>query len=184
LKEYIIQFKPFLLFLSKFLVSYLVLTFLYQTFLNKYDIKNYEVDSITQLIAEQSSQILSLFDNNSFIVPNLVEPSVKLYYHGKWVARIIEGCNAISVIILFISFVLAFTGRIKQMIIFILSGTIIIHVFNILRIVLLSMAIFHYPKSQHFLHGVIFPLFIYGVVFGLWVIWVNKFSLYAKKTAK
>ncbi len=182
LKEYIIQFKPFLLFLSKFLVSYLVLTFLYQSFLEKYDVKNYEVDAITQLVAEQSSQVLSLFDNNSFIVPNLIEPSVKLYYHGKWVARIIEGCNAISVIILFISFVIAFTGRIKQMIIFILSGIIIIHVFNILRIVLLSMAIFHFPKSQHFLHGVIFPLFIYGVVFSLWVIWVNKFSLYVKKT--
>jgi hypothetical protein len=31
-----------------------------------------------------------------------------------------------------------------------------------------------------FLHGVLFPLFIYGVVFILWVIWVSKFSLYAK----
>ena len=184
MKEYLIQFKPFLLFLSKFIVSYLVLTFLYQTYLNQYDVKNLEVDGITQLVAEQSNQVLSLFNSDSYILPNLVEPSVKLYYHGKWVARIIEGCNAISVIILFISFVLAFTGKIKQMVVFILSGIVIIHVFNILRIVLLSMAIFHYPKSQHFLHGVVFPLFIYGVVFSLWVIWVNKFSLYAKKTTK
>lgn len=184
MKEYIIQFKPFLLFLTKFIVSYLVLTFLYQTYLNQYDVKNLEVDGITQLVAEQSYQVLSLFNSDSYILPNLTEPSVKLYYHGKWVARIIEGCNAISVIILFISFVIAFTGKIKQMFFFILTSIVIIYVFNIMRIVLLCMAIFHYPKSQHFLHGVVFPLFIYGVVFSLWVIWVNKFSLYAKKTTK
>lgn len=184
LKDYIIQFKPFLLFLTKFIVCYLVLSILYQAYLDTFDVKNYEVDGITQLVAEQSNYVLSLFNSDSYILPNLVEPSVKLYYHGKWVARIIEGCNAISIIILFISFVLAFTGKLKQMVFFILSGIVIIHVFNIIRIVLLSMAIFHYPKSQHFLHGVVFPLFIYGVVFGLWVIWVNKFSLYAKKTAK
>jgi hypothetical protein len=32
------------------------------------------------------------------------------------------------------------------------------------------------------LHGVIFPLFIYGVVFILWFFWVNYFSIYATKS--
>jgi hypothetical protein len=40
-----------------------------------------------------------------------------------------------------------------------------------------------FPGQVSFLHGVLFPLFIYGVVFILWVIWVSKFSLYAKNTA-
>jgi hypothetical protein len=43
---------------------------------------------------------------------------------------------------------------------------------------------FHYPQYQEVLHGVIFPLFIYGVVFILWIVWVNKFSSYAKKSSK
>ncbi len=141
-----------------------------------------EVDSITQMVATQSEKVLLLFDSHSYTMPNLKEPSVKLYYHDKWVARIIEGCNAVSVIILFISFVIAFTGRFKPTVLFILGGMVLIHVFNIIRIALLCMAIFHYPTYQHFLHGVLFPLVIYGVVFGLWVIWVNKFSFYAKKT--
>ena len=138
-----------------------------------------EVDGITQMVATQSEKVLLLFDSHSYTMPNLKEPSVKLYYHDKWVARIIEGCNAVSVIILFISFVIAFTGRLKPTVLFILGGIVLIHVFNVIRIALLCMAIFHYPAYQHFLHGVLFPLVIYGVVFSLWVIWVNKFSFYA-----
>ncbi len=184
LKEYLIQFKPFLLFLTKFIFVYLVLAYFYQSYLNQFDAKNFEVDAFTQLVAEQSKQFLSLFNSDSYTLPNLNEPSVKLFYHGKWVARIIEGCNAISIIILFISFVIAFTGKIKQTVLFIFFGCLLIHLFNVLRIALLCIAIFHYPKSEHLLHGVFFPLFIYGVVFALWVIWVNKFSFYAKKTTE
>jgi exosortase family protein XrtF len=183
LKEYIIQFKPFLIFLIKFAVSYLVLTFIYQRYLNQFNEKAFEVDSFTNLVANQSKKLLSVFDNQSYSMPNFKEASVKLYYHNKWVSRIIEGCNALSVIILFISFVIAFTGKFKQTLIFILVGSILIHIFNILRIVLLCMAIFHFPQYEHVLHGVIFPLFIYGIVFLLWVIWVNKYSFYAKKSS-
>jgi exosortase family protein XrtF len=181
LKEYIIQFKPFLIFLTKFAVTYLVLTFIYESYLSQYDQKNFEVDGFTQLVANQSQKILSVFDANSYTMPNFKEASVKLYYHDKWVSRIIEGCNALSIVILFISFVIAFTGKLKQTILFILIGSLLIHIFNVLRIALLCMAIFHFPQYEHILHGVIFPLFIYGVVFLLWVIWVNNYSSYAKK---
>jgi len=160
------------------------MTLLYQSYLNQFDEKNFEVDRITQIVANQSQMVLSVFDDNSYTMPNLREASVKLFYHDKWVARIIEGCNAVSVVILFISFVIAFTGKFKQTLTFILIGTLIIHFFNVLRIALLCMAIFHFPKYEHILHGVIFPLFIYGIVFLLWVIWVNKYSSYATISIK
>jgi exosortase family protein XrtF len=181
LKNYFTEYKPFLFFLAKFIGTYLILTFAYQSYLDGFDAKKLEVDGVTELVAEQSKQLLSLFDSNSYTKPNLKEPSVNLFYHNKWVARIIEGCNAMSVIILFVSFVFAFTGKFKQTIVFTLVGSLIIYTFNIIRIALLCMAIFHYKHYQDILHGVIFPLFIYGIVFILWVIWVNKYSLYAKK---
>ncbi len=184
MKEYIIQFKPFLVFLSKFALSYLVFTMLYQVYLNQFNLKNFEVDGITKIVANQSENVLSIFNDDSFTMPNLKEASVKLFYHGKWVARIIEGCNAVSVIILFISFVVAFKGKLKHTLFFILIGTIILHFFNVIRIALLCMAIFHFPEYEHILHGVIFPLFIYGIVFLLWVIWVNKYSSYATKPSE
>jgi exosortase family protein XrtF len=184
LKEYLIQFKPFLLFLTKFAISYLVLTVIYENYLGQYNLEKFEVDGFTKIVANQSQKVLSVFDDHSYTMPNLKEASVKLFYHNQWVARIIEGCNALSVIILFVSFVIAFTGKVKQTLLFIISGSVLIHVFNVLRIALLCIAIYHFPKYEHILHGVIFPLFIYGIVFILWVIWVNKYSFYAKKSTK
>lgn len=184
MKKYFSEYKPFLFFLAKFFGTYLVLTFAYQTYLSEFDAENFEVDGFTELVSEQSKQLLSLFDSHSYTKPNLKEQSVNLFYHSKWVARIVEGCNALSVIILFVSFVFAFTGKFKQTIFFVIIGSLVIHVFNIIRIVLLSMAIFHFNQYQEILHSVIFPLFIYGIVFVLWVVWVNKFSIYAKKYHK
>lgn len=179
-----LQYKPFLLFLGKFIFSYLILTFIYQTYLDRFDSKNAEVDSFTQLVASQSTTVLSWFNSNSYTMPHQTEPTIKLFYKGKYISRIIEGCNALSVIILFISFVIAFTGKFKKTILFILFGSILIHILNIGRIALLCVALYHYPKYEHLLHGVIFPLVIYGVVFLLWVIWVNNFSFYATEINK
>ncbi len=183
MKSQFSEYKPFLLFLGKFFGTYLVLIFLYQCYLSGFENKN-EVDGFTTIVSEHTRILLSIFDNQSFTRSNPNEASVKMYYHNEWVARIIEGCNSLSVIVLFISFVVAFSGNFKKTILFILSGIVIIYIFNVVRIALLCMAIYHYPKSENLLHNVLFPLVIYGVVFGLWIVWVNKFSFYAEKTKK
>jgi exosortase family protein XrtF len=105
---------------------------------------------------------------------------IKFFYNQRFIARIIEGCNGVSVIILFISFVIAFSGKIKATILYIMSGSLLIYILNLIRIALLCVLMYHFPEQEHVLHGVVFPLFIYGVVFMLWLIWIRKFSLYAK----
>lgn len=182
LKNYFIKYKPFLLFLGKFLLTYLVLTFLYQYYLSQFDAGTFEVDGFTKIVAVQTEKLLLFFNADVSLIPHLSQPSMNLIYNQKFVARIIEGCNALSVIILFISFVIAFTGKFKPTVLFVLFGSLLIHFLNVVRIAILSVLLFHFPQQEHLLHGVVFPLFIYGVVFVLWVIWVNKFSLYAKKT--
>jgi exosortase family protein XrtF len=168
-----------LLFLAKFAASYLLLTFIYQSYLHQFDEKKMEVDSFTQIVANQSKLLLSISDSQSHTGINTKEASVKLFYKGKWVARIIEGCNAISVIILFVSFVIAFTGKLKPTLLFLIIGSLLIHVFNVFRIALLCMALYNFPQFDSLLHDVIFPLVIYGLVFLLWIVWVNKYSFYA-----
>jgi exosortase family protein XrtF len=181
LKEYLLQYKSFLLFLAKFFVTYLVLSILYAQYLNQFDAQHNQVDDFTTSVANQTQKVLMLFDTNAHTASNDKEPSIKLFYNQKWVSRVIEGCNALSIMILFVSFIIAFSGKWKSTLLFIFSGLLIIHLFNVLRIALLSMAVYHFPQYQDFLHSVVFPLFIYGVVFVLWIIWVNKFSSYAKK---
>ena len=182
MKNLLQQYRPFLLFLGKFLLTYVVLTVLYQSYLNRFDSASNQVDSFTQMVASQTQTLLTLFDNDAQIESHPTEPSVKIVYNGKYVSRIIEGCNALSVMILFLSFVVAFTGRWKQTLLFVLFGLLLIHLLNISRIALLSVALYHFPEQEQLLHAVIFPLIIYGVVFLLWVIWVNKYSLHADKT--
>ncbi|MBX9889385.1 MAG: exosortase family protein XrtF [Flavobacteriaceae bacterium] len=178
MKQYLIQYKPFLLFLSKFFLTYILLTIVYQLYLSSYAIN--QIESVTRLVAKNAEQLFSLFNADFQVKYYLGEPHLRLLYNQKYVARMIEGCNAVSVIILFISFVVSFSGKIKTSLVFIALGIFIIYVLNIIRIVLLAVLIFWYPAKEGLLHGVLFPLTIYGVVFVLWLIWLNKYSTYAK----
>lgn len=182
LENYFIKYKPFLLFLGKFLLAYLLLTFVYQLFLSRFDSAKYETDAITKMVSRQTESLLHFFHADASIIPHPEEASFKIIYNQKYLARIIEGCNAVSVIILFVAFVIAFTGRFRDTVLFIFSGSILIYILNICRIAALSYLLYHYPAQQRLLHDVLFPLCIYGVVFILWIIWVNKFSIYARKT--
>ena len=183
MRNYFIQYKPFLIFLGKFLLAYLVLTFIYESYLNQFDKNKFEVDGFTELVASQTVQSLTFTGQDAYQMPNLEASSVKLFYNKKYIAQIIEGCNGLSVIVLFIAFVIAFTGKLKHTILYIIFGSLSIHILNIIRIALLCILIYKFPAQEEILHGVIFPLIIYGFVFLLWVIWVNKFSNYAKKTS-
>jgi exosortase family protein XrtF len=184
LKEILLQYKPFLLFLTKFFCSYVLLTVVYYSYLSQFDATKQQIDGITTSVAHQTVSVLQWFDKDARLIKHAAQPSIKIIYQNKYISRIIEGCNAISVIVLFIAFVVAFSGKLKQTLLFIVAGSVIIHVLNIFRIALLSIALYHYPQHEHLLHGVVFPLFIYGVVFLLWVIWVNQFSFYASQYVK
>jgi exosortase family protein XrtF len=183
LENYFKKYKPFLLFLGKFLLSYLTLIFFYQLYLNQFDATKFEVDGITQMVANHSGDVLNFFDYKITLQPHDSESSVRMYLNNVAIVRIVEGCNAVSVMILFTAFIIAFSGKLLQTTLYILFGVFIIHLLNVLRIALLTMGLIHYKAYEHLMHDIIFPLFIYGVVFGLWLIWVNKFSGYDKKTA-
>lgn len=181
MREYFVKYRPFLLFLGKFLLTYALLTFFYQLYLNQFDKAAFEVDGFTRSVAFQTEKVLAFFGSDVATMPHSEQASIKLFYNHKFIARIVEGCNALSVIILFVAFIVAFTGKIRTTFLYIAGGILLIHVLNISRIAILAVALYHFPQQEDLLHGVIFPLFIYGVVFILWVVWVNKFSLYAEK---
>jgi exosortase family protein XrtF len=182
LKKYFIQYRPFLFFLAKFFITYIVLAFIYQGFLQSFG--EHKIDAITGLVAENAKQLLTLFNADADVVKNDSESYIRFIYNQEYVATIVEGCNGISVIVLFVAFVVAFSGKVKPTLFFVLGGSLIIYALNVARIAALCILMDLFPKQEQRLHGVIFPLFIYGVVFILWVIWVNKFSLYAKNTAE
>lgn len=173
MKNLYIKYKSVVVFLLLFLGSYLALSLVYGFYLQLSKGADYAPDLITNLVAKQSSSVIEGFGYKAQVVPHANQPSMQLFMEGKFLARIVEGCNALSIIILFVSFIIAFAQRFKKTILYIFAGIAIIYAVNIFRIAILAIALFKYPEYQHVLHGVVFPGIIYGMVFILWLIWVR-----------
>lgn len=178
MRKYLIQFKPFLIFTGTFFAIYIALTFAYKLYLDSFNTN--DVDGITGVVSRNVEQLMQMFNCDIKIDKSTTNSWWDVWYNKRYMTRIIEGCNAVSVMILFISFIIAFSGKFKQTFFFIISGVVLIYILNVIRIALLTVLMYNFPESKHFLHGVLFPLIIYGLVFVLWIIWVNKFSKYAK----
>lgn len=176
MKELIVKYKSVIKFILTFLLVYAVLSFTYKLYLDLSDGSKYYPDYLTNLVAGQTEDLLQAFGYDASIIKHPDEPSMKLIIHNKYVARVVEGCNSISVIILFISFMVAFAGKFKTTFFYILAGSVLIYCVNLFRIVVLSIGLYHYPWRREELHTVIFPLIIYGMVFLLWMFWINRFS--------
>ena len=183
MKALLIKYKSVVKFILTFLTVYFVLTMAYKLYLDFSDGSKYYPDYVTNLVANQSELLIEALGYEASIEPHPNEPSMKLIVNSKFVARVVEGCNSISVIILFISFIIAFAGKFKASFIYILSGSVLIYSVNLIRIAVLSIGLYNYPWRKETLHTVIFPLIIYGMVFLLWMFWVNRFSKMKKRHA-
>lgn len=178
MKKYLVQFKPFLIFIGVFFFTYIVLTLLYKFYLDSYQAE--DLDGVTMMASRNSESLLKLLNYDVIIQKNSQNPWQDIILNGRFIAHITEGCNAVSVMILFVSFVAAFSGNLKKTLLFIIFGLISIYILNVIRISLLIVLVYNFPQYTSFLHGTFFPLMIYGYVFILWIFWINRFSKYAK----
>ena len=155
---------------------YSALSMSYKLYLDYSEGTHFYPDFITNLVARQSQSLIETVGFKAEIAPHPNEASMKLIINNKFVARIIEGCNSISIIILFVSFIIAFSGKFKTTLFYLLFGCVMIYAVNLIRIVILTIGLYNYPWRKEILHSVIFPLIIYGLVFLLWMFWVNRFA--------
>ena len=176
MKALFVKYKSVIRFILTFLVVYGVLSISYKLYLDYSEGSKYYPDYFTNLVANQSVSLLETVGYNAQVAPHPNEASMKLIINKKFVARVIEGCNSISVIILFVSFIVAFAGRWRTTLFYALAGSVLIYIVNLFRVVILSIGLYHYPWRREILHAVIFPLIIYGMVFLLWMFWVNRFA--------
>jgi exosortase family protein XrtF len=93
--------------------------------------------------------------------------------HPVWIGR---PCNGIAVMAIFTIFILVFPGKVKNKVWFIPSGLLIIHIVNVLRVCALASISYYKPNYLYFNHTYTFTILIYGIIFLLWMVWVNRFS--------
>ena len=110
-----------------------------------------------------------------------IEPIVLLKNQQRTMLRVFEGCNGLNVMIVFISFIIAFGGRAKQVIVFLVAGCVLLHIFNLLRIILLYFTASYRPSFFYYFHKYFFTAILYLVVFGLWFVWVEWVQMKLKR---
>lgn len=173
------DFKPILIFILKFVVVGVVLILLYNLYLSQYHKFNLP-DPYSIFIADCTVLTLNTVGFDSSSVIDQTRPWVWIRIDDQWPSIINEGCNAISVMIIFIAFIVAFSTTWKQTSLFILSGLFIIQIMNVLRIALLNYIFVYLPDYGKIAHDYLFPAIIYGTIVVLWIIWVRFFALKIK----
>ncbi len=167
------KYKSVIRFVILFLGTYLVLGFLYSVYLNASENGAYFPDYITDLVAKQSAATLDGFGYNSVLRKDSLGQGMLLTIDNKYTVSVVEGCNSISVIILFVAFIIAFAENFKKTLLFIFAGAVLIYIVNIIRIAILTVALYKFPQYENILHSVVFPGIIYSMVFILWMVWVR-----------
>jgi exosortase family protein XrtF len=174
LKELVLKYRSVVRFVFLFLGSYFLLSFCYAKYLKLSTGGVYHPDFVTHYVARQSTGLISKLGYDAEIIAHQTKAQMVLNMDDNYLASIIEGCNAISIIILFIAFIVAFAKGFKKTFFYIFLGALLIYIVNVLRIVILAIALYHYPNQEKFLHAVVFPGIIYGMVFLLWMLWIKK----------
>ena len=105
----------------------------------------------------------------------------RLAFAGTGAICIGTGCSGLELFVLFVGFIMLMPGLVKDKLWFIPLGFLAILVLNIIRIIILSIIYYHTPEYLDFNHKYTFVIIVYGAIFGLWVLWVTKFAIRAKK---
>lgn len=166
--------KPVLILLLRFFGVYFGLIALYQFYLSFYD--NVAADPFTRLIAEQSSFCIRKAGYRSTLIdapnPEILQ-GIYFYINKMWPTIMVEGCNALSIMILFLAFIFTFYKGVKTFW-FALLGLVFIHIVNVVRIAVINIVALKFsPEQFHFAHDYIFPAVIYGAVVLLWIVWIQ-----------
>lgn len=170
------DFKPILIFVLKFIVVWGILLILYNLYLEQYHSEN-KPDPYSGFVADCTVSSLNSLGIESRQLVDKTRPWIWIGVNEKWPSYINEGCNAISIMLIFVAFIVAFSTTWKQTILYILGGLIIIQIMNVARIVLLNYIFAYHHEYGKMAHDYLFPAILYGTIVLLWIIWVKYFAL-------
>ena len=173
------DFKEILWVLLRFLGIWLLLFLLYQWYLNQF---SGNIDGFTKIISDQSAFLLNFTGYETVTKDFPSHETVQFYINGKVATRMVEGCNAVSVMIMFLAFVFAFYKGVKTFY-FAFAGIVLLYILNLFRIYVLNVIVVDFPALTKSAHDYFFPAIIYGGVVLLWLIWINKFVITDEKNS-
>ncbi|MBS7333603.1 MAG: exosortase family protein XrtF [Weeksellaceae bacterium] len=177
------QYKPLIFFLIRFLGSYILMILIYNWYLNQY-LPNGIPDPFTKFSSDLAANGFNFLGFETKSIHYGQENFMRLLVEGKYASIVNEGCNAISVLIIFVAFILAFYTTFKQTFLYIIGSLILLFVMNIFRIILLTYIYRFHTEYSKMSHDYLFPAIIYGSIIFLWIVWIKLFVIKKKTNAE
>ncbi len=146
---------------------------------------------VTNLVARGTTKTLNFFYRPAIYTTTPSTTEVKadgaVYTEGdmdifkgdRKVLIIADVCNGLELIALYIGFIICMPAQVSRKLIFIIGGTMLIYIVNILRCAALVQIYLHYPQYLDFSHHYLFTTIIYVFIFLLWLIFSKKLTIHA-----
>lgn len=170
--------NPIFLFFLKFFVLYVAWYFIYDVWLHPK--KTIDLWMANNLV-DGVKVLLKAFDYQLINFANLDREYRAIGIDGSNGVYVGDNCNGLSLFAIYIGFIIAFSGKLLPKIVFSIMGILIIHIFNIVRIFGLCLIAYYKPSYLDFNHTYTFTVLMYIIIFGLWYIWLNRYSSIARK---
>src|SRR5690606_4393199 len=129
-------------------------------------------DPYSQTVAKWTVGCINSAGFDSYQIDDKTRPWTWIIMNGSRTSYINEGCNAISIMIIFMAFIIAFSTTWKQTLVYVFGGLVVIQIMNILRIALLNYIFAYHDEYGKITHDYLFPALLYGTIVILWIIWV------------
>ena len=122
-------------------------------------------------IAREVAWVLSLFDYTY----TLTESTFTFYTdHGGERLVVIAECTGIYTTIIYFSIIAAYPARIREKLVGLLIGVPGIHILNLLRMVFVSLVLYHKREMFDFFHGYIWQVGFVIFMLLLVIFWMTK----------
>jgi exosortase/archaeosortase family protein len=120
-----------------------------------------------------------VFKQFAFIIDKIFESKIfyvdqKILFKNNTYISISSGCSGLKQILQFFLLFLFLKGYVFNKCWFILLGILVMHLTNILRLLILSFVLMHYPDKWNLFHDDILRAMFYAPIFIMWVFWIER----------
>ncbi len=131
---------------------------------------------LTNATAFSTARLMSVFYNNvnALYSHNNATRAAIITVSGKGVLGILDPCNALDIIVLYISFLYCFPGSAMRRLVFALIGLPYIYIINTIRCALIGWLNIEHRGWVDISHHYLFTAAIYIAVFYLWMLYTKK----------
>ena len=120
-------------------------------------------------IAKVSAVVLNLLGQGVMLAGDQIS-------NHRFAVKILNGCNGVETMIIFIAAVLSFPASLRAKVSGLVLGIVAIQLINLVRVVALFLTGAYFPALFDSSHTVIWQSIVIAFGVLLWIFWANKFA--------